>query len=65
MFSYKDMSLLTKRKEFFANKLSREPVIYQCLEEYLINKTLINKPINLSQYDFNLLITDLCLNKKW
>ncbi|CAF0798589.1 unnamed protein product [Rotaria sp. Silwood1] len=47
IFSTVDLPVLSNRHELFANKfhLNVDPIVYQCLEELLINRSKINLPL--------------------
>ncbi|CAF1546802.1 unnamed protein product, partial [Didymodactylos carnosus] len=47
-----DLALLANRRELFANKfsLNRDPIVYQCLEELIMNKSLVDLPLSDASY---------------
>ncbi|CAF1602291.1 unnamed protein product [Rotaria magnacalcarata] len=52
ILSTADLPTLYNRHELFANKfqLKVDPIAYQCLEEFLINKSQLNLPLNDAAY---------------
>jgi hypothetical protein len=52
VFGVEDLPELVTRNEFFANKLMLDfdPIAYQCMEEWLANKTSLSQHVNIINY---------------
>ena len=52
MFSLEDIPNLVSRAEFFVNKflIDYDPIAYQCMEEWILNKISLHQTINVIQY---------------
>jgi hypothetical protein len=52
IFSYKSLPRLIPRLEYFLNKfrLEYDPIAYQCMEEWINNKTELKETIKIRDY---------------